>query len=47
MHEMFYAETTLLHVLTNQSLLNISLSNLYICGDFHIANLLCLEINTL
>jgi hypothetical protein len=28
MHEMLHAETTLLHVLTNQSLQNISFSNL-------------------
>jgi hypothetical protein len=41
---MLHAETTLLHVLTNQSLQNISISNLYNCGDFHIVNPLCLQV---
>jgi len=45
MHEMLHYETTLLHVLTNQSLQNISLSYLYNCGDFHIVNPFCLQIN--
>lgn len=47
MPEMLHAEMILLHVLTNQSFQSISLSNLCNCGDFHIVNPLCLEINIL
>ena len=47
MHEMFHAEPTLLRVLANQSLHNISLSKLYKCSDFDMVTSLCLEINPL